>query len=303
MFVLTRIIKPKDAGWCLWLMSHKSSASSAHQTAAWRQTSEAICVESAAGRAGLFSPFCYFSCWCWEREDKGSAAMPCFRRKTKTWCLRVVLKETGKAHCGTKKINKKIYCKTNQAVLPEPVLSSWRQIFSQILKALAWDRPSFVLCCLWIYFPNTVEFFAFLKTGDPSADTNCFFSSPHWPKSVRIIVFLCKQRIEVNNRSAFTLPGPASAVFSHSFFPFFLGGGSFLIRRSRVVYDRKYQVPANLSAHQRPCIPTGAPLIRIWLVLVVSVFLRFSAQQLAQMRQGCRSGSACWSKHHHLTEN
>lgn len=127
-----------------------------------------------------------------------------------------------------KKINKKIYCKTNQAVLPEPVLSSWRQIFSQILKALAWDRPSFVLCCLWIYFPNTVEFFAFLKTGDPSADTNCFFSSPHWPKSVRIIVFLCKQRIEVNNRSAFTLPGPASPVFSHSFFPFFFwGGGAF----------------------------------------------------------------------------
>lgn len=31
---LTRIIKPKDAGWCLWLMSHESSASSAHQTAA-----------------------------------------------------------------------------------------------------------------------------------------------------------------------------------------------------------------------------------------------------------------------------
>lgn len=31
---LTRIIKSKDAGWRLWLMSHESSASSAHQTAA-----------------------------------------------------------------------------------------------------------------------------------------------------------------------------------------------------------------------------------------------------------------------------
>lgn len=145
--------------------------------------------------------------------------MPYFKKKTKTRCLRVVLEETGKAHCEGEK--NKIHCKTNRAVLPKTLVLSWRQIFSQILKASAWDLQSFVLHCLWIYFPNTVEFFAFLKTVDPSADTNCCLSYPHWPKSVRIIVFLCKQRIEVNNRSAFTLPGPASPLFSF----FFWGGG------------------------------------------------------------------------------
>ena len=99
------------------------------------------------------------------------------------------------------------------AVLPKTVVSSWRLIFSQILKASARDLQSFVLRCLWIYFPNAAEFFAFLKTADPSADTNCCLSYPHWPKSGRIIVFLCKERSEVNNRSAFTLPGPASLSF------------------------------------------------------------------------------------------
>lgn len=88
-----------------------------------------------------------------------------------------------------------------------------RRILSQIPKASAWDLRRFVLRCLWIYFPNTVEFFTFLKTVDPSADTNCCLFFPHWPKSVRIIVFLCKQRIEVNNRAAFTVPGPASPLF------------------------------------------------------------------------------------------
>lgn len=54
-----------------------------------------------------------------------------------------------------------------------------RQILSQIPKASAWDLRRFVRRCLWIYFPNTVEFFAFLKTVDPSADTNCcLFCSP-----------------------------------------------------------------------------------------------------------------------------
>lgn len=195
------------------------------------------------------------------------------------------------------KKKKKIYCKTNQAVLPKTVVSSWRQIFSQILKASSWDLQSFVLRCLWIYFPNTVEFFAFLRTVDPSADTNCCLSYPHWPKSVRIIVFLCKQRIEVNNRSAFILSWPASPLF-----PFFFFG--FLITpHSKVIYDRKYQVPATLSAHQQHCIPTGRPLIRIWQVLFVSVFLLFSAQELTQMRRCWRSRSACWSKHNHLTED
>lgn len=99
---------------------------------------------------------------------------------------------------------------------------AWTRIFGQIPKASAWDLRRFVLHCLWIYFPNTVEFFAFLKTVDPSADTNCCLSYPHWPKSVRIIVFLCKQRIEVNNRSAFTVPRPASPLSLFFFFSFWL---------------------------------------------------------------------------------
>lgn len=138
-----------------------------------------------------------------ERRQKHDASVFCQRTQ-------------GRPAVGEKK--KKIYCKTNQAVLPKTVVSSWRRIFSQILKASAWDLQSFVLRCLWIYFPNTVEFFALLQAVDPSADIKCCLSYPHWPKSARIIVFLCKQRAEVNNRSAFTLPGPASLLYFSAFF-------------------------------------------------------------------------------------
>lgn len=192
--------------------------------------------------------------------------MPHFKKKTKTWCPRIVLEETGKAHCGKKK-KKKIYCKTNQAVLPKTVVSSWRQIFSQILKASSWDLQSFVLRCLWIYFPNTVEFFAFLRTVDPSADTNCCLSYPHWPKSVRIIVFLCKQRIEVNNRSAFILSWPASPLFPF-FFRLFdyttlksclwqeISGPGHSVSTPTALYSHRKAIDQDMTGAVCVCVPT-----------------------------------------------
>lgn len=67
---------------------------------------------------------------------------------------------------------------------------------------------------------------------------------------------------------------------------------------SRAVYDRKCRVPATLSAHQQHCMPTGRPLIRIWQVLLVSLFLLFSAEELAQMTRCWRSDSARGSQTH-----
>lgn len=70
---------------------------------------------------------------------------------------------------------------------------------------------------------------------------------------------------------------------------------------SRAVYDRKCWVPATLSAHQQHCIPTGRPLIRIWQVPLGSLFLLFSAEELAQMRRCWRSDSLD-HKHRELRE-
>lgn len=85
-------------------MSHVSLSSSAHQTGAWRQASEAIFVKSDARLAGLFSPLCYFPGRA--KRERTKETQPCFfffsKKKTKTRCLRVLLEETGKAHCGKK---------------------------------------------------------------------------------------------------------------------------------------------------------------------------------------------------------
>lgn len=177
-------------------------------------------VKSDGTLGGLVSPLCC-SPACAESE-RTKESQPCFILKRRRRPGAFVLRWRGHGRPWGWQKKKRFMAKQTKLCSRKTLCCSilaWRRIFSQIPKASAWDLRRFVLRCLWIYFPNTVEFFAFLKTADPSADTNCCLSYPHWPKSVRIIVFLCKQRIEVNNRSAFTVPTPASPLsfFSSSF--------------------------------------------------------------------------------------
>lgn len=95
---------------------------------------------------------------------------------------------------------------TKASVLPRPCdrVSSSRQLSGRLLEALAWAPKPFVRGCLRVYFLGTIEFFSFSKDCRSLRWYRVLsLPTPHCLKSVRIIVFLCKQRCGVNNRSGF----------------------------------------------------------------------------------------------------